>query len=297
MDATRIDSDRIREELAYENNIVELKRLYNGRFNTIDLIHHKAFPLKMFVRKTTDLKKYMKITKIKPEDYDKYLRILQRKNHANIIRLFTYLTDESSYTFYTVFMKYYERGSVQDIMNKTKKPIDSSVIKIWMCKLLSAIHFLHERCIAHRNLRLTSFLVTSNNDIILSGFGKQVSGFNFAYEVMRLTVFNDVVYQAPEMSNICTSVWPYNARFTDMWAIGVCLFMMINFDPPFTQALYDEDKLLFLQNQRNSVYNFNNSYCTEQNLSLRQLVKYFLEPLPAKRITASQALTHSSLFQ
>src|SRR6218665_2398783 len=143
------NSDSSKIALYDAKSIQVLKKLHIGRFCEIDKVSHKCTPEIIFARKVYNLPKLFKISQLKFEEFEKNLKILTLNNHKNIIQIFSTYVDEKK-EIYTVFMTYYEKGSINDLMEATKQPIPVDRIKKWLTKLMSALHFLHERCYAHR---------------------------------------------------------------------------------------------------------------------------------------------------
>ena len=150
---------------------------------------------------------------------------------------------------------------------------------------------------AHRAIKLTHLLIASEEAIILSGFTYNCLAFRREADIMRSTVCNtNIEYRSPEMQPICSEVWPYDAKSSDMYALGVCLFMMVNRDPPFDIDLYSTDQVAYINKQRNRDYSFNPNYTQYTNGKIKHLIFLLLNPTSGMRINASTALLHEALL-
>lgn len=138
-------------------------------------------------------------------------------------------------------------------------------------------------------------IISSVEMVMLSGFGNHCLAYKPDADIMRTTVVGDIQYQAPEMHSLCAQIWPYDAKASDVYALGVSLFKMLNVQPPFDVELYASDPIMFIMKQRNRDYQFNPQYESNITSRMKKLISLLLEPLPGIRITASTALVHEAL--
>ena len=150
---------------------------------------------------------------------------------------------------------------------------------------------------AHRNIKLTSLLVNSEEHVVLSGFIYNCLAYKPNVDIMRTTIFTSMIaYMAPEMHKICSQVWPYDAKAADMYALGVCLFQMVNLDKPFDEKLYSTDQVAYINKQRNREYAYHKQFAAYNNDKMKHLIWLLLEPKPGVRTTAKDALVHEALL-
>ena len=150
---------------------------------------------------------------------------------------------------------------------------------------------------AHRNLKLTSFLINSEEHIILSGFINNCLAYKRDVDIMRTTVFaKNLSYISPEMHSICSNVWPYDAKACDMYALGVCLYQMVNLSFPFDTKLFEKDQVAYINKQRNREYTYNKEFASHNNEKMKHLIYLLLDPRPGVRTTAKNALVHGALM-
>ena len=80
--------------------------------------------------------------------------------------------------------------------------------------------YLHEQCICHRDLKLENILIDERNNVKLIDFGFSVS----TPLDSKLKIFcGTPSYMAPEI----VQKKEYNGFSTDVWSLGVILFLML----------------------------------------------------------------------
>lgn len=216
--------------------------------------------------------------------------------HPNIMRVHKVLirpqSDSSSILYY--IMDYFPLGSILDRLNQLASPIHpEEQAKMWFTQVLGAVAYVHSKGMAHRNIKLSTMLLESNDTAILCGFEFNCIASRRDHDIMRLTSIGNIEYMAPEMHSPCVKIWPYNAKSSDMYAMGVCLFRMVNYDPPFDASHYDANPMSYVYKQRTQDYRYRKG--TVARGKTRHLIARLLDPMPGTRITAESALLHDAL--
>eukprot|EP00727_Mastigamoeba_balamuthi_P002194 m51a1_g11972 putative camk camk1 protein variant 1 (572) ;mRNA; r:830064-832862 len=178
-----------------------------------------------------------------------------------------------------------------------------------MHKILNALAYLHTRGIVHadlkpENLMLGDTVIADNLTVKLIDFGLAHTG---ASSDPKSTAGRGTLgYRAPEL-------WKgeIGTPATDMWAMGVILFVMLYGRPPFVSdpdSLQDEGLLMnapfwFLFNEeteflRTSIVSASFEFPKEPAISAdaRDLLSRMLRANPEDRITATQSLRHPWLL-
>jgi|AntRauTorckE6833_2_1112554.scaffolds.fasta_scaffold07371_3 WNK lysine deficient protein kinase len=116
-------------------------------------------------------------------------------------------------------------GTLYDFIRKIQN-INMRVIKKWALQILNGLVFLHDKNIAHRDLKCNNIFFNSNKGNIFIG------DFGLANE--RHTKFHSVIgtpeYMAPEMYE-----QSYDEK-VDIYAFGMCLLEMITKEIPYYEC-------------------------------------------------------------
>jgi WNK lysine deficient protein kinase len=116
-------------------------------------------------------------------------------------------------------------GTLFDYIKKINK-INMRVIKKWAHQILDALAFLHERNIAHRDLKCSNIFINSNTgNIMLGDFGLATKGYSTFHSILGTPE-----YMAPEMYEKA-----YNEK-VDIYAFGCCLIEMITKEVPYSEC-------------------------------------------------------------
>ena len=203
--------------------------------------------------------------------------ILKEMKHVNIIRLFDFFKEPTSY--YLV-MEEMDGGELFDrIVAKAyyneKEARDT-------CKILvDAVGYLHENQVAHRDLKPENLLLVSKND----DSQVKIADFGFAKKVLKpkslTTQCGTPGYVAPEI----LEGHPYDER-ADMWSVGVILYILLGGYPPFIENTQRE---LFRKIKRGD-YEFHEEYWGTVSKEARNLIKSLLTVDPELRLSAQQSL-------
>ncbi|XP_034048212.1 serine/threonine-protein kinase NIM1 [Thalassophryne amazonica] len=143
--------------------------------------------------------------------------------HPNVVRLYEVVCMPSR--VYLV-LEYAGGGDLHNkICNEGKLPDNTS--KITFSQILSAIKYLHNINIIHRDLKAENVLFTSSGCVKVAdfGFSTRVSNRNEALD----TFCGSPPYAAPELFKDESYLGPP----VDVWAMGVMLFFMVTGAMPF----------------------------------------------------------------
>ncbi|EQC28846.1 CAMK protein kinase [Saprolegnia diclina VS20] len=126
-------------------------------------------------------------------------------------------------------------GSVFDVLctSATKRFSPARTMGLFS-QIVDGVAFMHKRGFAHCDLSLETVLVTDNGTCKLGFFG-------LAADVGKLLTqaVGKYIYMAPEMYKEATLFEPSS---TDVWALGIMLFIMLTGVAPFRQARRLDDR-------------------------------------------------------
>ncbi|KAL7529497.1 hypothetical protein ACHAWF_006233, partial [Thalassiosira exigua] len=207
------------------------------------------------------------------------ISVVNLLNHPHIIRLYdTFVTIN---TYYLV-TEYLEGGELFDrIVQKTTYTESEARDATYV--ILDAVHHIHSCGIAHRDLKPENLLLRSKDD----DRDLKVADFGFAKwapnEDSLATLCGSPGYVSPE---ILREV-PYGTK-TDMWSIGVIVFILLGGYPPFQRP----DQAEQFERIKCGTYEFVESYWGTVTDEAKSLIRSLLDTDPRRRLSAEEALNH-----
>jgi serine/threonine protein kinase len=147
-------------------------------------------------------------------------------------------------------------------------------------EVLEALHYIHSLHIAHRDIKLENILLTSK-------FHPKLSDFSYAIifegkSKLSETFCGSLPYFSPEI----LQRKPYNPLISDVWSLGVCLFITLNDSLPFKIG---DDKVM-LNKQLSHDWHFRTKVEAKLSQELKLMVSKMLEPDVRKRATTDMLM-------
>ena len=99
---------------------------------------------------------------------DEELKFLSRFQHKNLIAFYGYFLDEQKLILITELAT---KGDLQSFLQSTNEPLPHELIKKWTKEAAEALHYLHEKNTAHKDVKSSNFLITGDDVLKLSDFG------------------------------------------------------------------------------------------------------------------------------
>ncbi|XP_045681565.1 serine/threonine-protein kinase 33 isoform X1 [Phyllostomus hastatus] len=228
---------------------------------------------------------------------EREVNILKIVKHEHIIHLEQVF--ETPRKMYLV-MELCEDGELKEILSK-KGHFSENETRWIIQSLASAIAYLHNNDIVHRDLKLENIMVKSsfidannemNLNIKVTDFGLAVKKHGGS-EAMLQTTCGTPMYMAPEVIN----AHDYSHQ-CDIWSIGVIMYILLCGEPPFMAS--SEEKLFELI--RKGELHFDDPVWDSISDCAKSVLKQLMKVDPAHRITAKELLdnqwltgnTHSS---
>lgn len=167
------------------------------------------------------IKKIIQDRKLK----NRQLRILNKLNHVNIIKILDYYTKiENHRPFIFIVMPLYSCDLYSVIH---KKRLHDDLMRIYIYQILKGLNYLQEQRVAHRDLKPHNILIDKNtHKLVIADFG---SAKIIDKGQSNLNQVGARSYRAPEL--VYGSV-NYDCS-VDMWALGCIIAEMINGNPLF----------------------------------------------------------------
>ncbi|XP_049323758.1 testis-specific serine/threonine-protein kinase 6 [Astyanax mexicanus] len=268
MGTNSIDTNEVLEMLGFKV-LCELRR---GSFGCVKLAESDRH-LRNVAIKVIDLKQIPSCFTAKHLPNE--LAILRTVKHPHIIEMLN-LFEMPNREVYIV-MEAAPTDLLTMVLEFGRIPVRQA--SIWFYQLLSAVDYLHQNDIAHRDLKLNNVLLAWNGEIKLTDFG--FGCFSKGYPDLRSSLCGNKHYSAPEMHSK-----NYDAKKNDVWSLGVIFYGMIIGELPFMRSTL-EDLIKF---QRISF-----TYSDHVEEPCRAFISYMLQGNPSTRPSVKEVLQHPFL--
>lgn len=201
------------------------------------------------------------------------LQIFSALLHPNIVEIYDII--HIRYNVYIV-MEYAGKDNLQNYL-KLRGKLPEPRARNMMASILGAIEYLHNKDIAHRDLKCGNILINSRNQLKITDFG-------FARimvpDKLSETFCGSIAYSAPEVLQKI----PYRPRLQDVWGLGVITYQMVVGKLPFDEM--NMKKMIRVQTKQ--------QFELPQHLSvaIKELIQSVLEPNPDKRLSLAGFIAH-----
>ncbi|XP_052610786.1 putative sperm motility kinase W [Peromyscus californicus insignis] len=161
-------------------------------------------------------------------DISTEVNILQSLEHRNIVRFFD-MIDTLSTTY--VIMEYVAGEDLESCL-RARGCLKEEEARGIFRQVVSAVHFLHQRHIAHRDIKLENILVDAAGNAKLCDFGMAIE---ITEGQMLQEICGSLLYWAPEI----LARKPYDGLAGDMWSLGIVLYVLITGHFPYMEETLD----------------------------------------------------------
>eukprot|EP01031_Cornospumella_fuschlensis_P026881 gene26881-32486_t len=219
---------------------------------------------------------------------DRELKLMKDVDHTNIVRLFSVYDVPGNMYF---VMELCLGGHLGNLLaRQPNRYVDEAWAKKLCRQILSAVAHIHQRGIAHRDIKLQNILIDSTNDrtaqVKLIDFGY---GSRFVGALPMRTKCGTPYTTAPEVIREC-----YDER-CDIWSCGVVLYIMLCGRRPFEALdiagpLSDAGKAAMITNILAGRYHFNHKPFQTVSKGAIQFVKTLLHQDYRTRVRAYETL-------
>lgn len=121
-------------------------------------------------------------------------KVLSMLDHNNIVKYYnSYECDGKIF----IEMEYCDGGTLADFLNTLSKPLKEHEILIIFLEIVSAITYLHDKNILHRDLKTANIFLTSQRVVKLGDFG--IAKMLSTKKKDANTVVGTPYYISPEM--------------------------------------------------------------------------------------------------
>ncbi|XP_011928302.1 PREDICTED: inactive serine/threonine-protein kinase PLK5 isoform X3 [Cercocebus atys] len=195
---------------------------------------------------------------------DREIALHSRLRHRNIVAFHGHFADRDH--VYMV-LEYCSRQSLAHVL-RARQTLTEPEVRYYLRGLVSGLHYLHQRHIVHRDLKLSNFFLNKNMEVKIGdlGLAAKVGPGGRCHGVLCGTPN----FLAPEVvsrnGHSCQS---------DIWALGCIMYTVLTGAPPFMASPLSE----MYQNIREGHY----PEPAHLSANARRLIARLLAPNPAER--------------
>ncbi|OMJ74356.1 hypothetical protein SteCoe_26745 [Stentor coeruleus] len=203
--------------------------------------------------------------------------VLKKLNHENIV---SYIDSFEDSSFLYIVTELCQEKNLYEKIKKAGKLKENTVKEI-LLQILSAVEYLHDNKIVHRDIKLENILFVSegSNKIKLTDFG---TAANLEKNQRVSGCCGSIFYIAPEMLE-----GDYNEKI-DIWSCGILAYALSTGKWPYEERTTEEvlEKILC------SPFQISADNCEGLSNEFVSLLKEMLRIKPEERISASDAIRH-----
>lgn len=193
-------------------------------------------------------------------------------------------------------MRWAENGDLLDYVKK-HGAVSEPQACLWFFQMVSAIKYMHSIDYAHRDLKCENILISKHMNIKVADFGfarccadeknekimsetfcgsaGKLASSSFLRHLLQITPPTSSAYAAPEI----VSGAPYDPMKSDVWSLGVILFIVLNAVMPFD----DSNMGKLVRDQKERRYYIREELVGKLSLECKNMIRKLLEPNPILR--------------
>ena len=216
---------------------------------------------------------------------------IENENEKNISPKTIYSLEKyNKKKIYYIIEELAENGELFDYIYELKEGFSEKISAKIFSKILSKLKILHDNRIVHCDIKPENIIVGNDFNIKLIDFGFcEILGKedNYIYDYK-----GSEVYSAPEVRNRNNNIYGYDGIKSDIFSLGVLLFVITVGRFPFESCNYSDRKYRLIMNKKYEDY-----WCYFQKYNLSKEFKELIEHLicydPSERFSIDEIFQHS----
>jgi len=212
-------------------------------------------------------------------------------DHPNIVKYYGHLDDDTCHYLVLEYIKGMDLFSFMEERNF--EPLPEYLARKIFSQLASAVHYCHQKGVAHHDLKLENVLIDPENNHKVKLIDLGLCKIEEEDTASCVDVCGSVDYISPEI----LEELPYSAQKSDVWSLGVILYCLLCANFPFSSeermdALLPPDGV---SKKEHPPLVFPRSVA--MSTEARNLCRKMMSINPTRRITMSQVINHPWLQQ
>lgn len=220
------------------NSIILIKKIGSGGTSKVYTGYIKENPTNLFA-----VKVIKQNNQLENKIFSNEIIHLQKVNHSNVVKLFSggegILKKNSNgkrEIVYFLVLEYVKYGELFDFIFLPKLGFGEEVGKYIFIQVLNGLEACHNEGIVHRDLKTENLMVDCDWKVKIGDFGFATKSQGKDKNGILYTSLGTASYASPEIHQ----KKPYIGVQSDIFSLGVTVFVIVTGKMPFKQAVIDD---------------------------------------------------------